>query len=67
MLSLDFNDIFRTGESRAIAVVNGLRTRTTFYGDAQNFRLSVSYNLGNKKIRVKSQKRGNVEESRRVN
>ncbi|RKR04558.1 outer membrane receptor protein involved in Fe transport [Flavobacterium sp. 90] len=65
-ISLKGNDIFRTQKVTGNSVVNGIYQNFKYYYDTQYVQLSVSYKMGNKKIKVAQRETGNEEERSRT-
>ena len=67
-MSLLFNDVLNTASLRGYeTVVNGVNQIYRQNESSRNFRISFSYNFGNKKINVKNRGFGNTTEQRRSN
>lgn len=65
-MSLLFNDVFNEAFLRDYtSVVNGIRQVYNENNSSRFFRLAVSYNFGNEKIKVAKRKFGNEDEKRR--
>ena len=67
-LSLLFNDVTNTGNLRDyISNVNGIEQNYRQNESSRNFRISLSYDFGNKKVNVKNRSFSNDDEQRRSN
>jgi hypothetical protein len=67
-MSLLFNDVTNTGSLRDyISSVNGIAQNYRQNESSRNFRVSLSYDFGNKKVNVKNRDFGNDDERRRSN
>ena len=67
-MSLLFNDVTNTGSLRDyISSVNGIEQNYRQNESSRNFRISLSYDFGNKKINVKNRNFSNDTERRRSN
>jgi hypothetical protein len=67
-VSLLFSDIFKTsGLNNYNSIVNGIEQVYRQNESTRNFRVSLSYNFGNKKINIKDRNFGNDDERRRSN
>lgn len=67
-ISLLFSDVFKTsGLNNYNSTVNGIEQVYRQNESTRNFRISLSYNFGNKKITVKDRGFGNDDERRRSN
>lgn len=67
-MSLLFNDVFKTaGLNNCNSTVNGIEQVYRQNESTRNFRVSLSYNFGNKKINIKDRDFGNDDERRRSN
>ncbi len=67
-LSVFANDIFKTsGVNNLTSVVNGVKQVYAQNYSTRNLAVSLSYNFGNKKLKVKDRTFGNDEERRRSN
>ena len=67
-MSLLFNDIFKTsGLTDYISSVNGIEQNYSQNVSTRNFRISLSYEFGNKKVNVKNRRFSNDTEQRRSN
>lgn len=67
ILSLNFDDIFKTNYSTISYTAESIQQSFTQYYDARLVRFSLSYNFGNKNVSVRSRKVGNQEEKNRSN
>ncbi|WP_452600529.1 outer membrane beta-barrel protein [Pontimicrobium sp. MEBiC06410] len=65
-LTVTGSDLFKGQITEATAFSNGVRTTYENYYDSRRFRISLRYNLGNKKINVSQKDFGNEEEKRRI-
>lgn len=61
-LSISINDILGTEKYLVTTYSNGIKQEYKNYWDNRQFRLSISYILGNKKIKVKNKNSSNQEE-----
>lgn len=67
-MSMFFSDIFNTGSLRGYSSrVNGINQNYRQNESSRNFRVSLSYDFGNKKIKVKNRAFGNDTERMRSN
>ncbi|WP_258848535.1 TonB-dependent receptor domain-containing protein [Polaribacter sp. WD7] len=67
-LSMLFSDVLNTGSLRDYnSTVNGIEQSYSQNASSRNFRISLSYNFGNKKVKVKNRRFGNDDEQRRSN
>tara|TARA_R110002126_G_C10489807_1_gene503471 strand:+ start:20087 stop:22420 length:2334 start_codon:yes stop_codon:yes gene_type:complete len=67
-LSMLFSDVLNTGSLRDYnSTVNGIDQSYSQNASSRNFRISLSYDFGNKKIKVKNRAFSNDEEQRRSN
>lgn len=67
-LSMLFSDVLNTGSLRDYnSTVNGIDQSYSQNGSSRNFRVSLSYDFGNKKVNVKNRKFSNNDEQRRSN
>ncbi|MFT6870544.1 MAG: hypothetical protein ACJA2L_001811 [Polaribacter sp.] len=67
-MSLLFSDVFKTaGLNNYNSTVNGIEQVYRQNESTRNFRVSLSYNFGNKKINIKDRGFGNDDERRRSN
>ncbi len=67
-MSLLFNDIFNKGSlNNYKSAVNGIEQVYRQNESSRNFRISLSYDFGNKKLKEKNRNFGNDEEQRRSN
>ena len=67
-LSMLFSDVLNTGSLRDYnSTVNGIEQSYSQNASSRNFRVSLSYNFGNKKVKVKNRRFGNDDEQRRSN
>ncbi|WP_299048114.1 TonB-dependent receptor [uncultured Polaribacter sp.] len=67
-LSMLFSDVLNTGSLRDYnSTVNGIEQSYSQNASSRNFRVSLSYNFGNKKVDVKNRRFGNDDEQRRSN
>lgn len=67
-MSLLFNDVTNTGNLRDyISSVNGIQQNYRQNESSRNFRISLSYDFGNKKVKVKNRGFSNDDEQRRSN
>ncbi|OJJ17502.1 hypothetical protein BKI52_26915 [marine bacterium AO1-C] len=60
------NDLFRTDRPRYVIFSNNVRNTYQNYYDVQSFRITLSYRLGNRKIRKNSRDAKNTEEKNRI-
>ena len=65
VIGLALTDVFSSNRPQYAEVVNGIKTEYINYYDNRTMRLSMSYKFGNKKIRVKRRRFGNVDERKR--
>ncbi len=65
--TISANDIFKTGGRTFYSKINGMNQTFYNYYDTQNFKISLTYSFGNKKIRTKKHKSGNDDEQNRIN
>jgi hypothetical protein len=67
-ISLLFNDLFKTaGLNNYTSTINGIEQVYRQNESTRNFRISLSYDFGNKKVSVKNRGFGNDDERRRSN
>ncbi|WP_397444735.1 TonB-dependent receptor domain-containing protein [Polaribacter sp. R77954] len=67
-MSLLFNDVTNTGSLRDyISSVNGIEQNYRQNESSRNFRVSLSYDFGNRKVKVKNRNFSNDDEQRRSN
>ena len=67
-MSLQLNDVTNTGNLRDyISSVNGIEQNYRQNESSRNFRISLSYDFGNKKVNVKDRSFSNDDEQRRSN
>ena len=67
-LSMLFSDVLNTGSLRDYnSTVNGIDQSYSQNASSRNFRISLSYNFGNKKVNVKNRRFSNDDEQRRSN
>lgn len=67
-MSLLFNDVLNTASLRDyVSSVNGIEQNYRQNESSRNFRISLSYEFGNKKVNVKKRGFGNDDEQRRSN
>jgi len=67
-LSMLFSDVLDTGSLRDYnSTVNGIDQSYFQNASSRNFRISLSYDFGNKKVKVKNRRFGNNDEQRRSN
>ncbi|WP_298782003.1 TonB-dependent receptor [uncultured Polaribacter sp.] len=64
--TLAFNDIFKRKAMDVNTKTNGIDQTYYNYFDTQNFKISLNYSFGNKKIKVKQHNSGNEEERNRA-
>ena len=65
-VSLKGGDITGSNHPVAATVTNGIKQKFTNYNDTQYFMVSVSYKLGNNKLKTESRDTGNEEEKGRI-
>jgi len=65
-LNIRGNDLFRTDRARYVIFSNEVRNTYQNYYDDQSFRITLSYRLGNRKIRRNSRDAKNTEEKNRI-
>ncbi|WP_298762713.1 TonB-dependent receptor [uncultured Polaribacter sp.] len=67
-LSMQFNDVLNTGSLRDYnSTVSGIDQSYFQNASSRNFRIALSYDFGNKKVKVKNRGFGNDDEQRRSN
>ena len=67
-MSLLFNDVLNTASlNNYVSTVNGIEQTYKQNESSRNFRISLSYDFGNKKVNVKKRSFGNDDEQRRSN
>ncbi|PQJ81017.1 hypothetical protein BTO18_13625 [Polaribacter porphyrae] len=67
-MSLSFNDVLNTASLRDyVSSVNGIPQNYSQNESSRNFRISLSYDFGNKKVNVKNRGFSNDDEQRRSN
>ena len=67
-MSLLFNDVLNTASlNNYVSTVNGIEQIYKQNESSRNFRISLSYDFGNKKVNVKKRSFGNDDEQRRSN
>lgn len=66
-LSMGVYDIFNTSPRRTSSITNGIEQIQTMYPSNRNFRITLTYNTGNKKINVRERRFGNEDEKGRAN
>ena len=67
-MSLQFNDVLNTASLRDyVSNINGIEQNYRQNESSRNFRISLSYEFGNKKVTVKDRGFGNDEERKRSN
>lgn len=65
-ISLKINDILRTEKVRTNSTVNGVYQNGIYYSDNQYVQLTLSYKLGNQKLKSVKRSTGNEEERTRT-
>lgn len=65
-ISLKGSDLFRAENDKGSSTVNGIYQEFKYYYDTQSVMLSLSYKIGNKKIKTNQRDAGNIEERRRT-
>ena len=67
-MSLLFSDVLNTASlNNYVSTVNGVEQIYKQNQSSRNFRISLTYDFGNKKINVKNRNFGNDDERRRSN
>lgn len=66
VLNISFNDVFRTSKQRWSQKINNINFYSTNYEDVRKITLSISYKLGNNKLKNKETKESNSEEKGRA-
>lgn len=65
-VSLQANDILNTSPRKTTSITNNIEQTQITFPSNRNFRLTLSYSFGNKKVRVRERGFGNEEEKGRV-
>jgi hypothetical protein len=66
VINFSFNDVFRTNKQRWSQKINDINIYNTNYDDVRKITLSISYKLGNNKLKAKETKESNSEEKGRA-
>ena len=66
IINFSFNDVFRTNKQRWSQKINNINIYNTNYEDVRKITLSISYKLGNNKLKAKETKESNSEEKGRA-